>query len=44
MKNQVSHGMLATRYNLPPPQVTADNNNEPHLADAEEVFNPLIHI
>ena len=36
---QVSHGMLATRYHLPPPQVaTTGKNNEPKLADAEEVF------
>ena len=36
---QVSHGMLATRYHLPPPQVaTTGENNEPKLADAEEVF------
>ena len=34
---QVSHGMLATRYHLPPPQVTADNNDQPQLVDAEEV-------
>ena len=29
--------MLATRYHLPPPQVTADNNDQPQLVDAEEV-------
>ena len=29
--------MLATRYHLPPPQVTADNKDQPLLVDAEEV-------
>ena len=34
--------MLATRYHLPPPQVTADNNDQPQLVDAEEVYkHPL---
>ena len=36
--------MLATRYNLPPPQATVDCNKLPQLADAEEVIDTFLSI